>query len=99
MVNLEVLNPVADKPKRKFELAPRLSSLSGKTVGLYWNGKPGGNIIRERTAQLLSQKFKGIRLKEYTPAGVSMTGDVGINTEVLETIVRECDAIVGNTAD
>ena len=99
MVNLEVLNPVADKPKRKFELAPRLSGLSEKTIGLYWNGKPGGNIIRERTAQLLSQKFKGIRLKEYTPAGVSMTGDVGINTEVLEKIVRECDAIVGTTAD
>ena len=34
MVNLEVLNPVADKPKRKFELAPRLSGLSGKTIAL-----------------------------------------------------------------
>jgi len=99
MVNLEVLNPVADKPKRKFELAPRLSGLSGKTIGLYWNGKPGGNVIRERIAQLLSQEIEGIRLKEYTPAGVSMSGDVGINIEVLETIVQECDGIVGNTAD
>jgi len=99
MVNLEVLNPVADKPKRKFDLAPRLSSLSGKTIGLYWNGKPGGNVIRERTAQLLSQESEGIRLKEYRPAALSMTGDVGISTEVLEAIVKECDAIVGTTAD
>jgi len=59
MVNLEVLNPVAEKPERKFELAPRPSNLSGKTIGLYWNAKPGGNIIRERTAQLLSQKVRG----------------------------------------
>jgi hypothetical protein len=99
MVNLEVLNPVADKPKRKFELAPRLGDLRGKTIGLYWNGKPGGNVIRERTAQLLSQKVEGIRLKEYRPAALSMTGDVGISTEVLETIVKECHAVIGTTAD
>jgi len=99
MVTLEVLNPVADKPKRKFDLAPRLDDFSGKTIALYWNGKPCGNMIRERTAQLLSQKFKGIHLKEFAPAGVSMTGDVGINNEVLETIAKEYNAVIGTTAD
>ena len=97
MVNLEVLNPVADKPKRKFELAPRLSGLSGKTIGLFWNAKPGGNIIHERTAQLLSQKIEGIRLKTYNAVG-SM-GHACASTEDLEKMSKECDAVIGTSAD
>ena len=97
MVNLEVLNPVAEKPERKFELVPRLSDLSGKTLGLYWNAKPGGNIIREHTAQLLSQKVRGIRLIEYTPPGSS--GTVHASSQILDTMAKECDAIIGTTAD
>ena len=97
MVNLEVLNPVAEKPKRKFDLAPRLSDLSGKTIGLYWDVKPGGDIINERTAQLLSQKFKGIRSKEYTPAKISITAEASV--EELDTMAKECDAVIGTIAD
>ena len=53
MVKMEVLNPVAAKPKKRHNLAPRLGDLRGKTIGLYWNAKPGGDTILERTAQLL----------------------------------------------
>lgn len=97
MVNLEVLNPVADRPKRKFELAPRINDLMGKTIGLYWNAKPGGDIILERTAQLLSQKFRGTCLKKYTPVG-SM-GTAMATTKDLDTMAKECDAIIGTSAD
>ena len=97
MVNLEVLNPVAEKPKRKFELAPRLSGLSGKTIGLYWNAKPGGNILLERTGQLLSQKVKGIRVKTYNAVGSSGTAYASLKD--LETMSRECDGVVGTSAD
>ena len=97
MVSLEVLNPVADRPQKKGDLAPRMNEFMGKTIGLYWNAKPGGNIILERTAQLLSQKFKGIRLKEYTPVGSS--GTAMATTKDLDTMAKECAAVIGSTAD
>ena len=97
MVNLEVLNPVADKPKRKFDLAPRLNDLRGKTIGLYWNAKPGGNILLERTGQSLKQKIEGIRLKRYNAVGSSGTAYASL--EDLEKMARECDGVVGTSAD
>lgn len=97
MVNLEVLNPVAEKPKRRFNLVPRLSELRGKTVGLFWNAKPGGNIIHDRTAQLLSQNIEGIRIKRYTAVG--SFGTAHASTKDLETMSQECDAVVGTSAD
>jgi hypothetical protein len=97
MVTLEVLNPVAARPKRKFELAPRVSDLTTKTIGLYWNAKPGGNTINERTAELLSQKFKGIHLREYIPVGSS--GTAMATAAALDTMAKECDAVIGTTAD
>jgi len=39
MAELVVLNPVADTKTEKFELASRLTDLSGKTIGLFWNAK------------------------------------------------------------
>jgi len=97
MVKMEVLNPVAEKPKRKIDLAPRLGDLSGKTIGLFWNAKPGGNIIHERTAQLLSQKIEGIRLKTYNAVGSS--GTAYALPEDLEKMSKECDGVVGTSAD
>lgn len=97
MVNLEVLNPVAEKPKRKHDFAPRLGDLSGKTIGLYWNAKPGGNTLLERTGELLSQKIPGIRLKRYNAVGSSGTAYASL--EDLEKMARECDGVVGTSAD
>jgi len=97
MVKMEVLNPVAAKPKKRHNLAPRLGDLRGKTIGLYWNAKPGGDTILERTAQLLKQKIEGIHFKEYTPVGSSATAMA--TTKDLDTMAKECDAVIGTTAD
>jgi len=96
MVKMEVLNPVAEKPKRKFDLAPRLSDLKGKTIGLYWNAKPGGNTLLERTGQLLKQK-EGVSLKTYNAVGSSGTAYASL--EDLEKMSKECDGVVGTSAD
>ncbi|GAG61421.1 unnamed protein product, partial [marine sediment metagenome] len=50
MVEMGVLNPVADTKTEKFELASRLTDLSGKTIGLFWNAKSGGDILLEQNA-------------------------------------------------
>ena len=44
MAKLTVLNPVANTVVTKMQLADRLPDPNAKRVGLYWNGKGGGDI-------------------------------------------------------
>jgi len=99
MVNLEVLNPVAKLSTQEVTLASRLGHLSGKTIGLFWNAKPSGDIINQFTAQLLTNQFKDIRFKEYL-GSVHVVGVVRhASTEELDTMAKECDAVVGALGD
>lgn len=97
MVDLKVLNPVADTAKAENRLAPRLSDFNGKTIGLFWNGKLSGDVINQFTAQLLANKFKDIRFKEYC---ATLGGQVrGATVEQLETMAGECDTVIGAVGD
>ena len=97
MVELRVLNPVAEAKPEKVELAPRLTDLKGKTIGLYWNAKSGGDILLEQNAELLRQRYSGIKFKNYL-------GAVGFvvrhaTAEQADTMTRECDAVIGTSSD
>ena len=98
MVKLEVLNPVADiKKQQEVSLAPRIADLSGKTIGLYWNAKPSGDVINQATAEMLRKKFKDIRFKDYfgSMGGVMRQA----STEDTDMMAKECDAVIGSLAD
>ncbi len=97
MVKLEVLNPVAALSTKEVSLAPRLSDLNSKTIGLFWNTKPSGDVVNQFTAQLLAGRFKGIRFKKY--AGSEGTTYRLASSGDLNTIAKECDAVVGSLAD
>ena len=100
MVNLEVLNPAAEIKglrKSKNKLAARFSDLSSKTVGLFWDGKPGGDDLNGFTVQLLADKFKDIRFKQYTGALGTLVRRA--SAEQLDSMQKECDAIIGAVAD
>jgi len=97
MAELRVLNPVADAKPIKVELAPRLTDLNDKTIGLYWNAKSGGDILLEQNAELLKKRYSGIKFKNYL-------GAVGfvvrhMPAEQADVIARECDAVIGTTSD
>lgn len=47
------------------DTAPRLNSLEGKTIGLYWNGKPGGDYFFNRLAELLQQRFPTAKIVKF----------------------------------
>lgn len=97
MANLEVLNPVADAKPEKVELAPRLTDLTGKTIGLYWNGKSGGDILLEQNAELLKQRYSGVKFRNYMGAVGSIMRHA--TAEQADAIARECDVVFGSTAD
>jgi len=93
MEKLEVLNPVAKLSTQEVTLAARLDDLSGKTIGLWWNNKASGNLVNKFTAEVLAKKFKDIRFKEYL--GTIGMEDRHASDDQLETVAKECDAVIG----
>ena len=77
--------------------APRVADLSGKRIGLYWNMKAGGDVALDRTAELLRQRFPGTTFTHHK-------GSVGwvmrhATADDVRKVARECDAVVGTTAE
>ena len=70
MYNLEVLNPVAPVlgDVKAHSLAPRPSSLEGKTIGLVWNGKAMGDVALKRAAELIQKRIPSVTFKFYSGA-------------------------------
>ena len=97
MAKLEIVNPQAITSVPPVSLASRLTGMAGKTIGLYWNLKGGGDVALEQTAHFLGQRFPDAQFKFYTGSvGSSMKH---ATAEDAELVARECDAVVGTTAD
>ena len=66
MATLEIMNPVAKRTGGTFPPARRLDTLSGKTVGIYWNTKKGGEVALNRLAELMRKDFPKVQFKNFT---------------------------------
>jgi len=91
---LEVLNPVAEQwgTDEPDPLAPRLTSLEGKTLGLVWNAKPGGDVALKRAGKLIAERIPNVTVRFYS-------GSLPCERELLEQAAAECDAFISCTAD
>ena len=57
-VSLKCLNPHATfKAMKPSGLNPRVDSLEGKTIGIFWDGKAGGNNFCAAVEELLNKRF------------------------------------------
>jgi len=75
----EVLNPSGSIEVRTATLAPRLTTLEGKTILLRWNFKHNGNHYLDRIAERLSEKVpsaKVIKLYEMDRSTISQSGSL-----------------------
>ena len=97
MAWLKVMNPVARFRQQRIEPAQRLGNLSGKTIGLYWNMKAGGDMALERTAELLKRRYPDLSMRYYQ--GVVGQNVKHLTAEGADLIAKECHAVVGTTAD
>ena len=98
MEKLRVLSPVAKTKTDKVQAAPRPADLSGKTIGLYWNLKGGGDIVLKNTSELLTNKYPGIKFKDFFGSRTQAIVRT-VTAEDADRISKECDAIVSSTAD
>jgi hypothetical protein len=98
---MDVMNPVADTVRYEVSPASRPASLRGKTVGLVWNLKSGGDVALEHIAKLLNQRFEGMRFRRFDGAfgGYRVALVNQLKQGEADDIARECDLVVGTTAD
>lgn len=102
MATLRIVNPVAAAQADtgaadRFPAAPRLETFAGKTVGLFWNAKAGGEVALARTREHLERLYPDTRFIDYF--GVVGTHMRRASDAQLDQMAAECDAVVGTTAD
>ncbi|HOG48734.1 MAG TPA: hypothetical protein PLB78_19055, partial [Anaerolineae bacterium] len=71
----ELVNPAGVRQITPIELAPRITTLEGKTVVLRWNGKHNGDNFLNRIAELLAEQIptaKVIKLWESLPESAAI---------------------------
>lgn len=58
----KLVSPEASIPAASAVVNAHLEDLTGKTVVLYWNGKPNGDILLNRIGELLTENVKDIEV-------------------------------------
>ncbi len=92
-VTLTVLNPRGEiAPPQVLAPRPRLSDLSGKKIGLYWNGKAGGNLFWNAIEALLKEKIPNASLVRYQ-------GAYDLGDPLAAKIANEVDAFLYGVGD
>ncbi|MBI2909005.1 MAG: hypothetical protein HYX92_15285 [Chloroflexi bacterium] len=101
----EVLHPWADvTPKPLKGLSPRLTDLSGKTIGMLFNHKPGARPILSIVEERLKQKYPTLRTSWYKAHGPEEWREyIGPDQDVAAPIFRDwvngVDAVIAAHAD
>jgi len=60
--NWKLVNPEALVQIEADQVNPHPKDLSGKTVVLYWNGKPNGDLFLDRIGELLIEKVDNVKV-------------------------------------
>lgn len=90
---LSIHNPTAERfGEHDFTLAPRLDTLSGKTVGLLWNAKANGDVALKTAAERIQALVPDVAFRFYS-------GQEPCAPELLVQAQQECDGIIACTAD
>jgi hypothetical protein len=101
-MKLQIMSPAADRVDFKVPPAPRLTSLEGKTIGLYNNMTGGADIAVEQVAERISQRFPNVKFERYggdlRPGRPVLSRGVHIDEEEAARIIQEVDAMIGATA-
>lgn len=100
-VRLEVAVPTGRfLTKIPLNPAPRLAGVSGKKIGLLWNGKKNGDLVLERIAQLLGDRFQDVQFVKLK-SGADLPWGAYPHEETVAEIAKTaaCDAVIGTMGD
>lgn len=91
--SLTVINPTVEQyGAERVEIAQRLSSLNGKTVGLLWNGKSNGDVALRAASEKIQVAISDVQFRFYSGSGPCPPA-------LLEKAGTECDAFIAAAGD
>jgi len=92
-VSLTVMNPRGEiAPPPLFAPQARIADLSGKRLGIYWNGKAGGNHFWNVIEQLLKERLPKTAIRRYD-------GPYDLGDALAAKIAGEVDAFFYGVGD
>jgi hypothetical protein len=93
---ITLVNPMDETARMIQKPAPRITKLSGATVGLLDISKPGGSIFLDHLERLLKQRYRVDNIVRITkPTFTKPAPDT-----VIEALLnRKCDAVIEALAD
>ena len=92
-VVLEVMDPRGAVPPPPFNApSPRVTNLDGKTVGIYWIGKAGGDNFWDGVEELLNERFPNTKTVRYR-------GPFTVEDEQANKIAKEVDTLFYGVGD
>ena len=95
----KVLNPVGAVEIEDHGGAQRFDDFTGKRIGLWWNGKPNGDVFLNEVARQFESRYKGITTVRMWELDPTTTTAYGVTKEQLGLIARSADIVIGGLAD
>ncbi len=99
----ELVNPAGALKIIPIEIASRLTTLEGKTVGLKWNQKPNGNLVLDRVAELLTKQVRGVKIVKFyevEPTTIPQSSTVEESKRKAAIIAKyKPDIVIGSQCD
>jgi hypothetical protein len=95
MTSFSILDPTVGPDRADSPLAPRLSALDGKVLGLLANGKVNADRLLDLVREGLEARY---RLRDVVAMAKPSASRVA-PPEMLEALARRCDAVVTAIGD
>lgn len=92
---VELLSPAGVAESAEVPLAPRVSTLRGRVVGLLDNSKSGSQPFFDRLEGLLRAEHGVAAVVRRTKLAAALPAP----DDMLEALARECDLVVNGIAD
>jgi hypothetical protein len=99
-ITWELVNPEGASRSISVTPARRPATLEGKTVGLAWNGKPGGDEALDEIAALLGQRIGGVRFVRYWDVLPESVSQRELSDDVIRRMAAcQPDVVIVSQAD
>lgn len=98
----DLVTPAGVIKQAQVEPAKRITSLEGKTIALRWNGKNNGNVVLDRVAELLNQRYPTAKVvKTYTDSSLNTISGTSANSERIAQAVAAVkpDLVIASQGD
>ena len=95
----QVISPEGDTENSAFSNAARGGDFSGKKVGLFWNGKPGGNVFLEEVGEQLASRFPGVKLERFWETRPDTMTSYGNSKANLAFMAEQADLVIAASSD